>query len=36
MQVTIFKNIFSKEPHFITVDKALERIKLGASKAWCG
>jgi hypothetical protein len=33
MQVTIFKNIFSKEPHFITVEKALERIKLGASKA---
>jgi hypothetical protein len=33
MQVTIFKNIFSKEPHFINVDKALERIKLGASKA---
>jgi hypothetical protein len=33
MQITIFKNIFSKEPHFITVDKALERIKLGASKA---
>ena len=33
MQVTIFKNIFSKEPHFITVDKALERIKSGASKA---
>ena len=33
MQVTIFKNIFSKEPHFITVDKAIERIKLGASKA---
>ena len=32
MQVTIFKNIFSKEPHFITIDKALERIKLGASK----
>jgi hypothetical protein len=32
MQVTIFKNIFSKEPHFITVDKALDRIKLGASK----
>lgn len=32
MQVTIFKNIFSKEPHYITVDKALERIKLGASK----
>lgn len=32
MIATIFKNIFSKEPHFITVDKALERIKLGASK----
>ena len=33
MIATIFKNIFSKEPHFITVDKALERIKSGASKA---
>jgi hypothetical protein len=33
MIATIFKNIFSKEPHYITVDKALERIKLGASKA---
>ena len=32
MQITIFKNIFSKEPHFITVEKALERIKIGASK----
>jgi len=32
MIATIFKNIFSKEPHFITIDKALERIKLGASK----
>jgi len=32
MQITIFKNIFSKEPHFITIEKALERIKLGASK----
>jgi len=32
MQITIFKNIFSKEPHFISVEKALERIKLGASK----
>ena len=30
--ITIFKNIFSKEPHFITVEKALERIRLGASK----
>jgi hypothetical protein len=29
---TIFKNIFSKEPHFITIDKALERIKDGSSK----
>jgi hypothetical protein len=33
MQITIFKNIFSKEPHFISVEKALERIKLGASKS---
>lgn len=32
MIATIFKNIFSKEPHFITINKALERIKLGASK----
>ena len=32
MTATIFKNIFSKEPHFITIEKALERIKLGASK----
>ena len=32
MKVTIFKNIFSKEPHYITVEKALERIKLGTSK----
>jgi hypothetical protein len=32
MTVTIFKNIFSKEPHFITIEKALERIKNGSSK----
>jgi len=32
MIVTIFKNIFSKEPHFITIEKALERIKSGSSK----
>lgn len=30
--ITIFKNIFSKEPHYITIEKALERIKLGVSK----
>lgn len=30
--ITIFKNIFSKEPYYITIDKALERIKLGKSK----
>ena len=30
--ITIFKNIFSKEPHYITIDKALERIKTGKSK----
>jgi hypothetical protein len=32
MIATIFKNIFSKEPHFITIEKALERIKSGSSK----
>ena len=32
MIATIFKNIFSKEPHFITIEKALERIKNGSSK----
>ena len=30
--ITIFKNIFSKEPHYITVEQALERIKTGKSK----
>lgn len=30
--VTIFKNIFSKEPHYITVDEALKRIENGNSK----
>jgi len=30
--VTIFKNIFSKEPFYITVEMALERIKAGKSK----
>jgi hypothetical protein len=29
--VTIFKNIFSKEPHYISIDKALDRIKSGKS-----
>lgn len=32
MMVTIFKNIFSKEPHFISVDEALSRITDGKSK----
>ena len=32
MIATIFKNIFSKEPHFIAIEKALERIKSGSSK----
>ena len=31
--VTIFKNIFSKEPHLITVSQALARIKQGKSKS---
>lgn len=30
--VTIYKNIFSKEPNYISIDKALERIKIGKSK----
>jgi hypothetical protein len=30
--VTIFKNIFSQEPHYITVNQALNRIKYGKSK----
>ncbi len=32
MDCTIFQNIFAKEPHYITVDKALARIKNGNSK----
>jgi hypothetical protein len=32
MMITIFKNIFSKEPFYISVDEALERIKNGKSK----
>ena len=30
--VTIYKNIFDKVPNYISVDKALERIKIGKSK----
>lgn len=32
---TIFKNIFSKEPHFISVEEALKRIASGNSKPIC-
>jgi len=32
MICTIFENIFSKSPHYITVDSALERISKGRSK----
>ncbi len=32
MNCTIFRNIFSKEPHYITIDAALERISKGNSK----
>jgi hypothetical protein len=32
-KVTIFKNIYDKEPHYITVQAALDRIKKGKSKA---
>ncbi len=30
--ITIFKNIFSKEPHYISVSDALERIREGKSR----
>lgn len=30
--ITIYRNIYSNEPNYITVEKALERIKNGASK----
>ena len=30
--VTIYRNIFDKEPNYISVDTALERIKIGKSK----
>jgi len=30
--ITIFSNIFSKQAHYITVERALERIKTGKSK----
>jgi hypothetical protein len=33
MTCTIFKNIFSKEPNYISVDAALNRIVVGKSKA---
>lgn len=33
MIVTIFKNIFSKEPHYISLQDALKRIEQGNSKA---
>ena len=33
--VTVFKNIFSKEPHYISVDAALARISAGKSKSQC-
>lgn len=33
--VTIYSNIFSKEPYYISVDKVLERIKQGKSKDKC-
>lgn len=31
-KVTIYENLFSKKPYYITVGKALERIKTGTSK----
>lgn len=32
MIVTVFKNVFSKEPFYYPINKALERIKIGKSK----
>jgi hypothetical protein len=32
MTCTIFKNVFSKDPYYISVEQALERIKKGKSK----
>ena len=31
--ITIFKNIFSKEPNYISVEAALKRIQEGKSKS---
>lgn len=31
-EITIYKNIWSKQPYHITIDKAIERIKVGVSK----
>lgn len=33
--ITIFKNIYSKEPFYVEVDKALDRIQKGNSKVLC-
>lgn len=33
--ITVFKNIYSKEPFYIEVDKALDRIQKGNSKQLC-
>jgi len=33
--ITVFKNIFSKEPFYIEVDAALSRISNGNSKDLC-
>jgi hypothetical protein len=33
---TIFRNIFAKDPNYITIDQALERIRLGKSKQAIG
>jgi hypothetical protein len=33
MKITIYKNIYDKEPHYITVSQALARIKNGSSSA---
>ena len=31
-KITAYKNIYATEPHYLTIDEALNRIKIGKSK----
>ena len=31
-KITAYKNIYATEPHYLTIDEAINRIKLGRSK----